>query len=68
MNSLQFSQTFPSGAPAVPTQPQPPTRASMRAPDQAHSQRLHESQRELCTGESEPGDIEYASWLQALRA
>lgn len=68
MNSLQFSQTFSSGAPAVPTQPQPPTRASLRALDQALSQKLNESQRGLCNGESEPGDIEYASWLQALRA
>ena len=39
----------------------------LNALEQAFASTLHSLRRELSGGEAEPGDIEYASWLQALR-
>ena len=67
MTPLQLTLPLPASGPAVLTLPQPPTSAFLNALEQAFASTLHSLRRELSGSESDPGDIEYASWLQALR-
>lgn len=68
MTPLQLTLPLPASGPAVLTLPQPPTKALLQALEQAFSRTLAALRNELATNEPDPGDIEYASWLQALRS
>ena len=67
MTPFQLTLPLPASDPAVLTLPQPPTNASLHALELAFTSTLNSLRRELSGGESDPGDIEYASWLQVLR-
>ena len=67
MTPFQLTLPLPASDPAVLTLPQPPTNASLHALELALAGGLQALRRELGAGEADPGDIEYASWLQALR-
>ncbi|HEX5738805.1 MAG TPA: hypothetical protein VFY22_09860 [Hydrogenophaga sp.] len=65
MTPLQLTLPLPASSPAILTLPQPPTTALLSALEQTFSHTLKSLRRELTGGETEAGDIEYASWLQA---
>lgn len=68
MTSFQLTLPLPASDPAFLILPQPPTTASLRALEQAIWHTLHGLQGELGGDAPDAGDIEYASWLQALRS
>jgi hypothetical protein len=67
MTPFQLTLPLPASDPAVLTLPQPPTNASLHALELALAGGLQRLRRELGDGEADPGDIEYASWVQTLR-
>ncbi len=67
MNSLHLTIAVPDEGPAVVTLPQPLTTETLGRLEQAVAGILGMLRRDLCSGTSDAGAIEYASWMHCLR-
>ena len=69
MTSLQLTVVVvPGDGPAVVTLPQPLTAETLRRLEQAIAGTLGMLRRDLCGHANDAADVEYASWLPALRS
>lgn len=66
MNATQLQLPLPGHTPAVLTLPQPLTSESLLALEQALASTLGHLHRELCSEATDPGQVEYASWMRYL--
>ena len=67
MNASQLTISFPGDEPAVLTVPQPLTAETLTRLEQAIASALGMLRRDLFGRARDAGDVEYASWLAALR-
>jgi len=68
MNARQMTFPLPGNGPAVLTLPQALPPEALRELEHSLTVALHDLQRETGGDALEPGQIEYASWLQRLAA
>ena len=68
MNTRQLTVALPANEPAILTLPQPLTAESLGLLEQALAATLAMLRRDLRGDTSDPGAVEYASWLAQLRA
>lgn len=68
MNTTQLQLPLPGHTPAVLTLPRPLTPESLLDLEQALASALGQLHRELRSEATDPGEIEYASWMQYLGA
>jgi len=68
MNALQLTVAIPGDDPAILTLPQPLTAGTLTRLEQAIAGTLGMLRRDLCGHANDAADVEYASWLPALRS
>lgn len=66
MTARQLNVPLPGDRPAVLTLPQPLTAESLLQLEQALAGVLGRLHQEVCSDAADPGQLEYASWLQHL--
>ena len=66
MTARQLNILLPGDGPAVLTLPQPLTPESLLELEQALSGVLGRLHHEVCSDAADPGQLEYASWMQQL--
>jgi hypothetical protein len=66
MTARQLNVPWPGNGPAVLTLPQPLTPESLLQLEQALAGVLGQLHHEVCSDATDPGQLEYASWMQQL--